>query len=275
MARILFVREIISYGGASKMLLWVAEALAKENVVDVCYIKAFKQTSVPHGINIFQLENANRRSDFVSRNTIGFIGNAVNLSKLVKKGNYDIVINFGDHSFYALMVAKLLTPFRLLVSERVDPYTSRRLTEKFRRKLYRYANFMAFQTQKAADYFESFKSVKYAVIPNPAVGATKERWEYKETAKCIVSVGRIDMLQKRQDVLLKAFKLVLDKHPDYKLLIMGTGQDERLLVKQIEQMEMTESVKYLGYRKREEIYKLMLNAHFLCCRPTRKEYPTP
>lgn len=261
MAKILFVSDVIMNGGASKMLLWVAGTLTKQNCVDVCYLAAFKPEYVPSDIRVFRLRNDTNKSDFLSRNTIGLVRNVKSISALIKNGKYDLVISFGDHSFYPLVISKLFCRFKLLVSERVDPYSVRKLSDTIRRKLYRYADFMVFQTQQAADYFKNMRHVRSAVIHNPATGTVERSWEYKEEAKYVITVGRIDIFQKRQDVLLEAFKKVHSCYPSYKLRIIGGGDDKVELLKLIEKNGLNDCVEYLGYKKHDEINELMRNAH--------------
>lgn len=260
MAKILFVRDIIKNGGASKMLMWVAGVLAEDNNVDVCYLKSFNSEMKENRIKVFQLEGCTQKSNFLARNTFGLLRNAKNLSQLIKNGHYDIVVNFGDHSFYPLALAKKLHGFKLLVSERIDPYSSRSMTERIRRRLYRGAEFMVFQTQQAADYFKAWKHIKSVVIPNPAVGKVDDKWKYKDEAKYIINVGRIDIFQKRQDILLDAFKIVLKSYPSYKLRIVGNGNDNAKLMELIEKKGLTDSVEFLGYKTHKEINELMRNA---------------
>lgn len=261
MARILFVCDKIKNGGASKMLMWVAGVLAKENDVDVCYLESFNSEMKSSHVKVFQLERCTQKSNFISRNTFGLFRNAINLLKVIKKEHYDLVVSFGDHSVYPLIIAKRLHNFRLLISERVDPFTSRGVTERIRRSLYRKADFMVFQTQQAAAYFRSWKNIKSIVIPNPAVGTVAGKWKYKDEAKYIISVGRIDIFQKRQDILLEAFKMVLKSYPSYKLRIVGNGDDNQKLIALINKMGLADSVEFLGYKPHKDINELMRNAH--------------
>lgn len=261
MAKILFVRNVIGYGGASKMLMWVANILSKDNEVDVCYLMSFNTPMTSSRINVFRLNVNAQNPKFISRNTFGLFRNARNLSRMIKKGNYDLVVSFGDHSVYPLIIAKWLHSFKLLISERVCPYTSQKITERIRRSLYRYADFMVFQTQQAADYFKAWKHVRSVVIPNPAVGSVNDKWKYKDEAKYIINVGRIDIFQKRQDLLLEAFKMVLESYPFYRLRIVGNGEDNTKLVGLINKMRLSDSVEFLGHKTHEEINQLMREAH--------------
>ena len=54
---------------------------------------------------------------------------------------------------------------------------------------------------------------------------------YSNIRKEIVTVSRLDIQQKRQDIIIKGFKLFFNSHPDYTLHIFGDGPDCQLLKK--------------------------------------------
>lgn len=259
MKRILFVANSLSYGGASKMMLWVASVLSEQNEVDISYINDIQDINPTHGLNIFKLTNKSFHDDPISRNTISAVFLSYHLCKLIKKKQYDMVISFGDHSFYTLCIAKWFNKFTMLVSERVDPYSSRRFTDKFRRFLCRNADFMVFQTNMAQKYYPGAIQNRSIVIPNPVVGLNNLEWNYDKSEKSIITVGRLDIIQKRQDILLRAFKRLLQSYPDYKLKIAGTGKDEQKLRKLIDELSLVNNVELLGYQN--NIPELLTKSH--------------
>ena len=50
--------------------------------------------------------------------------------------------------------------------------------------------------------------------------------DYYNSKKEIVSVGRFEIIQKRQDILLRAGMIVFEKYPDYRIVFWGDGPDE-------------------------------------------------
>lgn len=247
MGKILFVRDNLGHGGASKMLLWVATLLSRNNKVDICYTNKLSN-DIYTDLHCFKLVDRDLKMDALSRNTINILILTYSLCKLIKKENYDIVINFGDHSFYPLFISKIFIRFKLMVSERVDPYFARGFSEKLRRFLYRFSNCMVFQTYKAAEYFPKCLQKRSKVIPNPVIGRIKQKWSYDLTDKSIISVGRIDIIQKRQDLLLDAFFKFSQLFPEYKLKIVGNGPDEKKLLALIKEKHLMQNVEYLGFQ---------------------------
>ena len=87
---------------------------------------------------------------------------------------------------------------------------------------------------------------KSVVIPNPAkhVGMNAESFEKRE--KTIALVARLDIFQKRQDIMLKAMEIIKKDHPEYKLLLYGEGPDEAKLRTMADTLGVSDVVEFKG-----------------------------
>lgn len=65
-------------------------------------------------------------------------------------------------------------------------------------------------------------------------------------SRTVISLGRLDY-QKNYSSLIKAFRKVAEKHPDWELKIYGTGRQKALLQKLIEELNLQENVKLMSY----------------------------
>ena len=74
-------------------------------------------------------------------------------------------------------------------------------------------------------------------IPVPAVETKR---------KVIVTMGRLLLKQKRQDILIKGFSIFHKKHPEYKLEIYGKGEDELVIKEMVEKENLTNSILFMG-----------------------------
>lgn len=63
----------------------------------------------------------------------------------------------------------------------------------------------------------------------------------KKAVKRIISVGRLSE-QKGYDLLVKVWKIVNQKHPDWTLDIYGDGEDRRMIEQEIEQQNLSHSI---------------------------------
>jgi len=68
----------------------------------------------------------------------------------------------------------------------------------------------------------------------------------------IVTVGRL-VHEKGLDILIPAFKKIQSRFPECKLFIVGDGPQKKLLANMIDEMELSESVKLLGYSRNPSV----------------------
>lgn len=210
----------IEGGGASKMLVWLANQFANRG--DDVYVYTHKNMDGP----IFSLDervkliSTDRHGEFLYPIFIVY-----RIRKLIKKLNPDVLISFMNDSNLYCMLAKRFTNIPVIVCERTDPYTSNYWKNKLAKRLFFMADGAVFQLQKVADYYSWLYKPK-AVIPNPipvtSATVTKKFTERKDE---ICNSARFLFKQKRQDVLINAFKIVLGKHPEMKLVLFGDGID--------------------------------------------------
>ena len=104
-----------------------------------------------------------------------------------------------------------------------------------------------FQTEGARNFYGKRLQKRGIVIPNPIfVNEEIPNIDYYEREKSVVSVARLDNNQKRFDVMLDAFKLFSNKHPDYILKLYGKGDDENLIKRWVEEHNLSDKVKFMG-----------------------------
>lgn len=85
---------------------------------------------------------------------------------------------------------------------------------------------------------------------------------YRKRRFTIVSVGRL-MYQKGYDMLLRVHKRLLDEGYPHDLWIAGEGEDRPLLESYIQEHDLEDSVKLLGFLKNP--YPMMKDADLLVC----------
>jgi glycosyltransferase involved in cell wall biosynthesis len=78
-----------------------------------------------------------------------------------------------------------------------------------------------------------------------------------EKKNLIIGIGRMTK-QKNFFLLIRAFKKILHKYPNYYLILLGEGEQKKLLVKETEKLKIQDKVLFLGYRK--NVYKYLLNS---------------
>jgi glycosyltransferase involved in cell wall biosynthesis len=103
------------------------------------------------------------------------------------------------------------------------------------------------------------------VIPNPLSFFSEKKATLK--SRQVVAIGRF-IAQKGFDKLIKSFSLVLKKHPDWILIMVGEGQDEEYLNSLIGKNKIAKSVFLKPSTKK--VYNYLLNSSILAF-PSRYE----
>ncbi len=114
-------------------------------------------------------------------------------------------------------------------------------------------------TQEDAQLWQ--QKVKTAVIPNFLSTYPKEAANLNMEHKRVISVGRLNY-QKGQDLLLKAWKYIEDKHPDWHLDIYGDGDDKDMLKELIKKMNL---LNVMIHPSTTDIYAEYKTSDFLVC----------
>jgi len=72
-------------------------------------------------------------------------------------------------------------------------------------------------------------------------------------------IGNIATFKKVKDhfTLLKAIKILSQKYPKIKLLLVGDGNLDKILKEKVNQLDISEQVHFMGLLKRKEVYQLL------------------
>lgn len=264
--KILFTIPTLTYSGAPKMMSWVANQMAKlgHDIKIVAYFSNECAVKLEPGVEFHSLGLSRSENRFI-RNTIGMVKAVYRLDKYMKEQKPDVFVSFLDSvGMVYLPIAKkrCLT----ISSERADPYSYKKDTLKARISLMKKVDKMVFQTDGARDYFKDIPEIysKSVVIPNPVVlkdyvqTLRKDIPKFSERENKIVTVGRLSLKQKRQDILIDAFEIVHQEHPELHLVIYGDGQDKEKIQKIIDDKGLSKFISLAG--RVTNVEQLIFNA---------------
>ncbi len=228
--KILFVIQRIGYGGASKIMAFLANGFSREGY-QIC-IAAYEGTQSSQVLDPGIVRLAAPRfgmSTFALRRLLQL----AYLRKATRELNPDAVIAFLYNPSILSILAAAGTPVPVIISERGDPYASLGWYGKLRDFLFNHADGAVFQTEQAKSYYGRRIQAKGTVIKNPLPAARiPPRWTGAKE-DLIVNVARFELKQKRQDVLVKAFRQLAGRHPNIRLALFGSGEDESEIKKLI------------------------------------------
>ncbi len=248
--RILFITHGLGFGGAEKMLTFVANRLSSRGHVCAIadmqltpdYTNAKKQVPDP-SIEIFPLERAqgNKNRHYVRE-----------LCRVSRQFNPDVLVSFITYPNLCCAAAGKCLGLPTVISERGDPSVGG--GRSFKQRLWFYminrSRGGVFQTQGAQDLYQRGLRKRGVVIPNPIfVEGELPRVSMEQREKTVVSVGRLENRQKRLDIMLEAFRIFQQTHPEYILKIYGSGSQEQELRDWCRDMGLEEKVRFMGVTK--------------------------
>ena len=243
MKNILFITPSLGFAGASKMLRFVADSLA-EKQHNVCIVNlrstsgdAQDERSVSDSISVKYLSSTDAKKQIFE------------IRKIAKEFGADVIIGFTEkpNAFARIVGFSLGIPS--IMSERGDPNRTvgRRLKTKIVIKIINTSPGGVFQTEGAREFYGKGLRKRGVVIPNPIfVVGDIPVVDNSKREKSVVSVARLDNIQKRYDVMLDAFKLFSDKHADYVLKLYGKGSDEQLIREWVVERGLEDKVLFMG-----------------------------
>lgn len=236
MKRISFVIGGMSRGGAERVISILANHYSETGwQVDIVMLLSNKVG--------YRLSDNIRLID-LTRKTQNKIAGAphwvLSYRRYVKENNPDIIVSFVARINVVVLLATAGFNKKIIISERNDPSMDGR--SKFldcaTKILYKKANKIVFQTQRAARHFPVRLQNKSIIISNPIsvdVDAC-EQSKYK-----IVSSGRLAK-QKNQKMLIEAFSRIVIKHSEYQLWIYGEGSLRKELELYIRELQLEDRV---------------------------------
>jgi GalNAc-alpha-(1->4)-GalNAc-alpha-(1->3)-diNAcBac-PP-undecaprenol alpha-1,4-N-acetyl-D-galactosaminyltransferase len=165
----------------------------------------------------------------------------------------DVIISFMDIQNMVVLVANLFTGIPVVISERAYPpyYNDGNLFDWLRKKIYSLSQVFVAQVNEVAIWARKFlKQTKIVVIPNPLDSKIFEsiiEAEVKahERKNYILAVGRLCKL-KGFDLLIEAYYKCYKDYPEWRLLIIGEGDDRVELEAKINKLGLHEQVKLIG-----------------------------
>lgn len=247
MKSILFITNSLGFGGAEKMLTFVARQLAtrgyKVSIINLNkvpnYLSLQKQ-EINEDVQVFDIK-ASKSTEYIK-----------NIIRVAKQVQAEVLIGFTAFPNMYAKIAGTILGIPSIMSERGDPTRtmSYTLKGKISRFIINRSKGGVFQTDGAMKFYGKGLQKRGKVIPNPIfVKGEVPVVNFEEREKTVVSVGRFDNRQKRYDVMIKAFKLFNDRHPEYILKLYGEGDDRDAIKDWCSELGILEKVKFMGLTK--------------------------
>lgn len=225
----MLVIHALGYGGAGKMIVKLADALAQRNDTEVIiYVEESvgKHYAMDDRVKVYQ------ETQFFSNYLTRHFREMFQLRRRVKEINPDLVISFQTNQNALAVYATRGRHIPVIVSERGDPYVYHNLVAKIKTWVINHAEGGVFQTHQAMAYYGKGLQSRSRVIYNPCPIEVVERPQWQDRRDEVAFVARFDIHQKRQDLMVDAFAIVVKKHPEVKLVFYGKGEPDMSTIRE-------------------------------------------
>lgn len=233
----------LGYGGAIKILVEIANYFSK-NGYSVKFI-TYTNSDVFYKLepNI-QVENISAKFNRIPK--IRRLFQLFYIRKIVKSEKPDVLLAFENMAKLLAVFASLFTKTKVIISERKDPYRYNAKKKRHMHLRYMLADGCIFQTEQASKYFPKSVQKKSIVIPNFIMMERSKVVPGEQRKDEISFVARFELEQKRQDIMLMAFKKILLSHPNIKLVFYGDGPDKKTVERMVSDYRLENNVVFKG-----------------------------
>lgn len=198
------------------------------------------------------------------------------IRRLLTRSRPDVVIAFQHGPFLTVVVAVLGLGIPVIAAERNAPQRFKYLRAGRMRgvifQTFRLANRITVQLDEYIDGYPHYLRGRIVSLPNPvrpAMGFAKPAGQ-QGAVKRLLSVGRLSY-QKNQAVLIEAFAGLADLVRDWRLILVGVGEDESKLKRLVVEKGLVDRVVFTGAVK--DVERFYLDSHLFCLSSRWEGFP--
>jgi GalNAc-alpha-(1->4)-GalNAc-alpha-(1->3)-diNAcBac-PP-undecaprenol alpha-1,4-N-acetyl-D-galactosaminyltransferase len=250
--RVTFVIPVIGSGGAEHALAILASRWAAAGRL-ITILSYDDGTRPPFYDLDSRIQHVPMNIAGDSSGTLAAISNNLRRARLLRRelqrSRPDLVVSFIDQTNVLTLVAAMGLAVPVVVVEQSDPrsFPLKRVWARLRLITYARARRIVLLSLRDADFFPMRLQRRVAVIPNAFVPPEPEA-ELSERAPqrpALIALGRLHR-DKGFDILLEAFALIRDDHPEWDLTILGEGEERSGLEKRRDELGLAGRVSYPG-----------------------------
>lgn len=243
--KLVFIVHNLGFGGAQKMLVYVAEACLPHYRTIKLLALSDKNTELTIDSRIY----IDKLNYVLYENKIKKIGEKMKTIKgirqYLKKEQPDAVCIFGLDTFLLARIALIGLTTRIIVSERNAPTSYGKIWYQFSKWLYQKSDSIVFQLEDVKKLYNQRIRKKSYVIPNPYRENGVSCFEGERKKIITAAAAKFDH-RKGIDTLIRAFAIVHEKHPEYRLIVYGDGPLKDTYVTLVRKLNLVENVSFPG-----------------------------
>lgn len=241
--RLLFVIDEINHGGAAKMIISVAAAMAEdyghESVLH-SYASAKAVQVIPDSVRFVP------GTEYLRNRVLRHPAKIPSIRRVIKQIEPDVIVCFMPYPSILTILASIGLHQKIVACERGDPAVYGGFIKLLGHRIISTAAGGVFQLEGARRFYgEPFYS-RTCVIPNAVTIQRAKRLPWSERNDEIAFVGRMLIPQKRQDLAISAFAAFKDDYPNMTLVLYGDGDDLDIVKQLVEDSGLEGRVRFAG-----------------------------
>jgi len=247
------VLDISLVGGIERVVVNLSNYFSKQSDYNVEIISIFKKNINPFynlnkNIKIFYLSNNKFNNDGIQNKIKTYYLMYQKLKEYLKLTDADIIIGFSTNINIIMGVLRKYSKATLISTEHAQYTAHNILVRLVKRVFYKKLNYIV--TLNLTDKKKYEKYLKNVIcIPNFI--NIKNKKQASLDNKLIFSAGRLHK-HKGFDLLIKAFKIVAKKYPEWILEIAGEGNEKSKLTKLIKKYKLEKNVFIIPFQSNIE-----------------------
>lgn len=241
--KILFLIDENTYGGAPKMMSQIANATARCLDYEIIFYPYLNdKITYPLDRRIRFIKGTPFKGNYLTRHFIKLKEVVERIGQL----HPDLIISFMPNPNVAAIFASRKYRIPVIISERGDPRANKSIFSKIKYGFYKYCSALVCQIPGEASFFSKRVQKKTVIIPNSISIEKKERACFKDRENSIAFVGRFQIKQKRQDLMIKIFNEIAKEDPFVTLDFYGDGADEPVIKAMVKRFGLDNRVIFHG-----------------------------
>lgn len=250
MKKILFHLNCLEYGGAERVVSNLANQFAREGYEVIVATEWEGEEEYQLDERVRRVHVGLKESDEKRSRISKVLRRVVYLRKCILQERPDVTIAFARKAIYRALEATLFTKEKVIIAVRTNPLSSYNGKEAkiLIPLLFPRAAGAVFQTVDQRDFFPKSVREKSTIIWNPVHDKYINTKLPQKRNKTVVHSGRIVDF-KNQDMLIRAFVKVHEKHPEYDLKLFGGDSFDgtwQILENTIKEYNAEDYVKLMG-----------------------------
>lgn len=230
-------------GGVSKSLSFVANTCDEAGMEVYCVSLTSEPETIHLNEGIYRYTIDTERRNSKVKYLVNKVFFLLRFRSFVSRIKPDVIVVFRPDLAKAVQYSLIGKKIPIIGSERGNPMIHGERLKKYR-KVFEKCSAVVFQTEAAREAYNI--SVKYAIIPNPAVSRVNgDNKSSIRSGRNIVTVSRLSS-EKNIEGILRAFSMIRDQLDGRKLILYGDGPQQEKLEQLANNLHIVDDVIFAG-----------------------------